>query len=590
MLFSEQRPVTIHRESGERGPILDRNGRILAMESALANISLWKPEVSDLPALCASLVAIPGLVDEDATDLAERILSAPGDFMYLRKRVDQSLRDAVAHARAEGKLPGVGIENIAARIYPEGALASHVVGFVGDDNKGLGGVELSFDRDLTAPEGERMGKQLFLTIDAEIQYRLESISRQTMKDNKAEAVMMMAMDSASGDILAWVSLPDYDPNDIRSSSADMRINRPSTWAYEPGSVFKIFSLAAILDLGGITPHDSWYCDGTYSRSAPNGETIGLSCLNRHGQVQLDQIIAYSCNVGTAYASDTVTSEALYRVIRDFGFGSRTDIPLGGESVGYLRPVDRWSLRSKPTIAIGQEIAVSALQIMQAASAIANEGILIRPRLVTKTLDATGTVTHSFPSEARRQVISKETAQTMLASLEHSLAPGGIGRRADIGDVRIGVKTGTAQLIDQTTGTYSKDDFIASCIGFIPADEPQIIVYQVVVKPKSDSIFGSIIAAPAVKEAGSFLVDVLGIQRGRSVRVKHPGTIMLSGSTVPRIGELLPDFTGLSKKQLLPLLARNDINVRIEGSGWVVRQNPEAGSPVSEGMDIILELE
>ena len=307
-------------------------------------------------------------------------------------------------------------------------------------------------------------------------------------------------------------------------------------------------------------------------------------------MSLNEIIAYSCNVGTAYASDTVTSEALYRMIREFGFGSRTDIPLGGESVGYLRPVDRWSLRSKPTIAIGQEIAVSAVQIMQAASAIANEGILIRPPLVTRALDAAGSVTRSFPSEAQRRVISKDTAQAMLNSLEHSVAPGGIGQRADIGDVRIGVKTGTAQLIDQKTGAYSKEDFIASCIGFIPADDPQIIVYQVVVKPKGDSIYGSMIAAPAVKEAGSYLVDVLGIQRGRSVRVKHPGTIMLSGGSVPRLGDVLPDFSGLSKKQLLPLLARKDLRVRIEGSGWVVRQSPEPGSPVSEGMEIVLELE
>jgi|LSQX01.1.fsa_nt_gb cell division protein FtsI (penicillin-binding protein 3) len=574
----------------ERGPILDAEGRILAMDQSLANISLWKPDVRDIPALVLALQAIPHFIDEDAIALTERIEQSASDFLYIKKRVDQKTRLLIQEAQQQGNLPGVGIEEVSGRIYPEGHLAAHIIGYVGDDNRGLGGAELAFDRDLYPTDGRQFGSQLKLTINAKIQYDLEQICRRSMVTNNAESIVMLAMNSTNGEILAWVSLPDFDPNFLRSSTDFQRINRITTLAFEPGSVFKIFSLAAVLELGGIDANTSFYCDGSYERKTASGEIIRLGCVSPHGWVKLPEIIAYSCNVGTALAADRVATDDFYRIILDFGFGQRTGIGLSGESIGYLRSPKDWSLRSKPTIAFGQEIATSPIQIMQAATAIANEGLLIKPKFVKSIVAPNGRVEKDFPSEALRQVVSKQVANTILKSLEQSVAPRGTGRRANIEDVRTGVKTGTAQIIDPKTGTYSKTDYIASCIAFYPADKPELIIYQAVVKPKGSSIHGSIISAPDVGEAADLIIDYLGIERGKSLRLEHPGTIVLKTTEALKIGDQLPDFTGMSKKQLLPLFAHQGIDLKIYGNGWVLRQFPEAGTAITEGMEIILELE
>ncbi|MDR3335341.1 MAG: transpeptidase family protein [Treponema sp.] len=566
----------------ERGPILDRNGRILAIQTRLGNISVWRPEINDLETLSRELAPI---LDISATEIKNRISSSPSDFIYLKKQVNQSTINKIEVQI--GRLRGVSIEPIMGRIYPERNLASQIIGFVGDENNGLEGIEYAFESDL-APQGEQNGKQVFLTIDANVQHILEDIAERTLIENKAEAVMLLAMDPRSGDILGSASVPGFDPNDIRSSDELSRMNRPTIWAYEPGSVFKIFSLSALMDSGIIGANTTFICNGHYERRTNLGERIIISCLGTHGTVSPREIITYSCNAGVAYASDTISATAFYDLIRNFGFGSRVGVGTAGETAGFFRPVERWSARSKPTIAMGQEISVSALQMLQAASAVANDGTLIPPRIVSRIRSSDGKTEQQYQTGPRRRVLKAASAQAMRSYMTDVTSGTGTGWRANIGDLSMAVKTGTAQITDPISGAYSDSDYIASCLAMLPADIPSLVLYLVIVKPQGPSYLGGRIAAPIIRDAAEALVDYLGIPRGKNPQITHSGSITVPAQETPVIKNTVPDLSGYSKRELLPLLLRDDLHIEMNGEGWVTHQSPPPGTPLTPNTTIILE--
>jgi cell division protein FtsI (penicillin-binding protein 3) len=429
---------------------------------------------------------------------------------------------------------------------------------------------------------------LKLTIDANIQYRLEQIAGRVLTENKAEAVMLIAMENATGNILGSASLPGFDPNNFAASPEIYRQDRTAVWAYEPGSVFKVFSMAAMLDSGSIANNSVFYCDGHYEQTTKSGERIAINCLEAHGRVSPREIIIYSCNAGAAYASDRMGAGTLNDRLSQFGFGKRTGIGHAGETAGFLRPADRWSARSKPTIAMGQEIAVSALQMLQAASAVANDGVLVPPRIIA---GRTGPGGKNIPIDipAPRRILSAETARA-LRSYMVDVGSFGTGRRANVADFPIAVKTGTAQITDPLTGAYSKTDFIASCIALFPADSPSIILYIVIVRPKGETYLGGRIAAPPIREAAEALVNYLGIPRGRNERVNHPGDVLIRSEHLPELDGYIPDFRGYSKRTLEPLLLLDEIDFHIEGNGWVVSQDPPPRTLITRGMTVRLVLE
>jgi cell division protein FtsI (penicillin-binding protein 3) len=584
---------TAAERTAERGSIFDRNGRVLAIQTRLANISAWKPDIDDFEELSREVAP---LLDMSVQEVLQRIESSSADFVYLKKNVDQGTIRAVETEREKGFLNGVGVEPVTGRIYPEGMLASTVIGFVGSDNAGLGGIEYAFDRELSAMNAEEdgtainRGSQVYLTIDANAQYILEGIANRALEENEAEAVMLIAMEPKSGEILGQASVPGFDPNNFRLSSEAARMDRPSLWAYEPGSVFKVFSLAAMLEMESAVSHVTFFCNGSYEHTTNLGETVVIGCLEVHGAVSLRDIIIKSCNAGAAYASEMVGENPFYISLENFGFGSRTGAGLPGETAGFLRPPARWSARSKPTISMGQEIAVSALQMMQAATAIANDGILVPPRIVSKVMSADGKTETPFETDPPRRVLSPETARAMRSYMVDVTSSIGTGWRANVDDLSLAVKTGTAQVIDPETRSYSETDFIASCIALLPADEPSLVIYIAIVKPKGWSYLGGQIAAPPIREAAESLVNYLGIPRGRSPQVSHSGSVRLSSEGLPDIDGYLPDFTGYSKRRLLPLLLLDEITFDIKGEGWVVRQNPPPGTPVIRGMKVELFLE
>ncbi len=575
----------------ERGAIVDRTGFALAISTNFYRVGINTKDIKDKDEFCKIMAPV---LDITESELMEKI-SRKRDYVILKKKASQAEYDEIRTTALENSFIFVNYEKIPGRIYPNDNLAAHLIGYMGDEGKGLAGIEFSqqdilyppVDKALETPE---QGKNIYLSIEANLQYKLEKIAFETMKNTQAESMMMIAADSNTGEILSYISLPSVDLNEYGSAEEYTKTNRPINDAYEPGSVFKIFTLGIVYDMHGITSNESLLCDGNYEHKLSSGETIRIKCLEHHGWLTPRDALKYSCNDVFGQISDRISDEAFIEKIRELGFGSPTGIELSAETPGNVKDPDSksWSARTKPTIAIGQEISVSALQMVQAATAIANGGVPVKLTVIHKITNKDGTVFYEHTPEYKDRVFSKATADYVLSCME-TTAKSGTGSRANIGDVAIGVKTGTAQMADKVHGGYSDTDFISSCISIFPVDNPQIILYIVVVKAKGET-YGGRIVAPVIAEAADTIIDYMGMSRGGASSLEHNGIITIPNTKEIRIGAELPDFSGLSKKDLLPLMELSNVKLNVNGSGWVTSQNPEPGTPVTENMIIELNLE
>ncbi len=573
----------------ERGSILDRNGKILAVQTTLYNIAITRSAIPDKP-LFASLVGPVCNIPED--ELLTQLNASGNDFFYLKKKISESEKNALAETVSKGRLRGIRLEPVQSRTYPENSLASHAVGFLGDDGRGLTGVEYSFQDILSPPvttkPGHHTGYNVMLTIDGALQYELEQVSRKVMEDTNAEAVVMIAAKAKTGEILAYISEPSANLNTFPDSTRSERLDRPALYAFEPGSVFKIFTLSAILDMGLVQDDELLFCDGGYKLTTGRGETISIKCLDRHGWITPRDVIRLSCNDGAAQIAERAQDRTFEEKLRAFGFGARTGIELPGETTGLFAPASTWSLRSKPTIAIGQELSVSALQMVEAATALANDGTRLKLTLLSRLYTSDGLLAFEQRRQELGPVISERTAALMLDYM-HTTSETGTGTRASVGDVPMAVKTGTAQMLDSETGSYSTTDFISSCMGIFPADNPEIIIYLAIVKPVGET-YGGRIAAPVISTASNIIIDQMGLGRAQATSVRHSGIIPLPPNRPVTIGKVIPDLTGVSKRMLMSLLERTDITVAIHGDGYVIEQNPPPGTPVEKGITLELWLE
>jgi cell division protein FtsI (penicillin-binding protein 3) len=579
----------------ERGAILDRRGRILAITTRHQDVSAWAPGITD-PRGTAELLG--PILSMDAAALQDGWRRRPG-YSVIKRRLSGEESAAIAALRGQGKLAGIRLEDGYGRMYPEGRLASTLIGTVGMDNTGLEGIEYTFNDELAPqPVGTDRdtvyGSQVVLTIDAAVQHRVERVARAAFQSTRADSMMVLVLDADTAEVLSWVSLPDFDPNEVQTGSSTAGrselADRPVTMAFEPGSVFKVFSIASLLELGTIDSSSTFTCRGYYEQPLTDGSSIRIGCIREHGVVDARRILQYSCNAGAAYASDTATNDAFAAALARFGFGRATGVPLPGESAGLLAPVAKWSARSKPTIAFGQEVSASALQMAAAAVAIADGGTLLEPMVVGRIVSPDGKVVKAFSRKPLWEAVSARTARQVLDMMESATGEGGTARRAAIEGLRISAKTGTAQVTDPATGKYSESDFIASMLGIFPTDDPEVVVYVVIQNPRGESYFGSTIAAPVFRDVALELVDALGIPRDGEPGKSRTGTVDVSVPLAVVITDVMPDLAGTAKRLLLPLLARDDLQVVLRGSGTVVRQDPPPGTPVTAGMRIFLELE
>ena len=576
----------------QRGSIVDRNGKPLAVQTNFYHVGVTPHLVRNKAQFADDVSGPLGMESSDIMRILEQ--NSAASFVYLKKKITQTAYAELKKITDAKGYVYVNYDRIPGRIYPENALASQLIGYMGDDGKGLAGIEYSMQSYLQPSEKdgnakESQEKNVYLTIDANLQYKLEEIARDTMRTTQAESMMLIAADAKNGEILSYISLPSANLNEYSYASVAETVDRPAMEAYEPGSVFKIFTVSVACDQGLIRPDDSFLCDGMYERRIKGGEAVRIKCLDRHGWLTARDALKYSCNDVLGQISDRISDDDFIAKIRALGFGQRTEIELPGETYGSVKDSDSalWSVRSKPTIAIGQEISVSALQMVQAATAIANKGIPLKLTLVKRITNKDGSVFYEHTTVPKERVLKQSTAEYVLSCME-TTATSGTGSRARLNDISLGVKTGTAQMASKSGG-YSTTDFLSNCMAIFPVEDPQIILYIVVEKANGETYAGRIVA-PVIAKAADEIIDYLGMSRGDAASLEHSGKISISAARPIILGKKLPDFTGFSKRDIMNLVNSNGIQVKINGSGWVKSQNPAPGTPVSENMIIELNLE
>jgi cell division protein FtsI (penicillin-binding protein 3) len=595
MIFTPQSsaPDSITLPVVERGPILDRNGKILAISTRLDSVAAWIPDVVE-PKNSAELLA--RILEVPYEGILSRLENNTG-FVFIERKITPTESEAVQDLKEEGKLAGINLIPEFGRNYPEQTLASHVIGYVGVDNIGLDGIEYTFNNVLSPQavstvqeQQEVLGNQVFLTLDINIQNVIEESARRAYEENEADAVYVVVLEATTGEILGYCGIPNFDPNEYNRYDGNALKNLPLVRAFEPGSVFKIFSISSFLQLGGLGADQEFFCGGIYKMDLPDGQTIEIRDLASHGWVNAQKILKYSCNVGAALASEQVGEEEFHRMLVLFGFGKPTDLPLPGESAGILADPARWSARSKATIAFGQEMSVSSLQIVQAATVFANRGLILKPHIVRKIVSPQGETIRDVEREPLREVLSPEIAQQVLEMMETATEDGGTARRGRVEGVRVSAKTGTAEVLDPETGKYSEKHFVASYLGILPTEDPQAIIYVVIDYPKGRAYYGSQIAAPVFKETAEWLVDYLGIRRSGASVVQHSGSVRIRLPEPLQVDSEMPELLGMPKRLLLPLFQQGEFDVRMKGEGYVVAQDPPPGTQLKPGMVIELYLE
>lgn len=592
LAFTPVSSIVSSAPSVQRGSIVDRNGKPLAVQTNFYHVGVTPHLVRNKAQFADDVSGPLGMESSDIMRILEQ--NSAASFVYLKKKITQTAYAELKKITDAKGYVYVNYDRIPGRIYPENALASQLIGYMGDDGKGLAGIEYSMQSYLQPSEKdgnakESQEKNVYLTIDANLQYKLEEIARDTMRTTQAESMMLIAADAKNGEILSYISLPSANLNEYSYASVAETVDRPAMEAYEPGSVFKIFTVSVACDQGLIRQDDSFLCDGMYERRIKGGKAVRIKCLDRHGWLTARDALKYSCNDVLGQISDRISDDDFIAKIRALGFGQRTEIELPGETYGSVKDSDSalWSVRSKPTIAIGQEISVSALQMVQAATAIANKGIPLKLTLVKRITNKDGSVFYEHTAVPKERVLKQSTAEYVLSCME-TTATSGTGSRARLNDISLGVKTGTAQMASKSGG-YSTTDFLSNCMAIFPVEDPQIILYIVVEKANGETYAGRIVA-PVIAKAADEIIDYLGMSRGDAASLEHSGKISISAARPIILGKKLPDFTGLSKRDIMNLVNSNGIQVKINGSGWVKSQNPAPGTPVTENMIIELNLE
>jgi len=502
---------------GERGTIYDANHREMALSIDVTSIVAYPPNIED-PA--ATSEALNRALEIDVNLLKQR-LTSDRSFVWVKRKVTPK---EVKDVKTLG-LKGIDFMPEHKRFYPNKTLAAQALGFSGIDGYGLEGIEYYYDSYLKGStcrvrvledafkrgfDAEKnvmpncSGNNLILTIDYNIQYLAERALEEASVKFNAKSGMAIVMSPKTGAILAMAHYPFFNPNSFEEFERDLWRNRSITDLFEPGSTMKIFGACAAIEFGGCSPDTIFFCENGKYRIGKNV----VRDTHSYGWLSLQQIIKFSSNIGSIKVGEIIGPEYLYKTFRSFGFGEKTGIDCPGETSGSLSHYNRWAKIDAGVISFGQGVAVSALQLITAASAIANDGVLMAPYIVQAITDQNGRLIKSSSPRKVRRVVSLETARTVKKMMGSVTTEGGTGVNAALEGYSVCGKTGTAQKIDEK-GTYSDEKYIASFLGFIPAEDPEIAILVVIDEPRGNH-FGSIVAAPAFKRIAHETVNYMNI--------------------------------------------------------------------------------
>jgi cell division protein FtsI (penicillin-binding protein 3) len=503
--------------SGKRGNIYDRNQRAMAVSIDVASIAAYPARITDIEETAKKLAVILKL---DTRKIRQK-LALDRSFVWIKRKTTARETQMVK----ELKLAGIGFVPEFNRFYPNKTLAAQALGFTGLDGKGLEGIEFYYNRQLKGVESKitifedalgngfksenrqlarNSGHNLVLTIDSNIQYITESTLIEAVNQFSASSAMAIVMQPRTGAILALAHFPTINPNSYLTFNRPLWRNRAITDPFEPGSTMKIFSAAAALESGNIKYNDIFYCEnGAYK--------IGKNVVHdssKHGWLSLQQIIKFSSNIGAIKIGEKVGAKTLYQTFRNFGFGAKSGIDCPGETTGSLSHYSSWSEIDIGAISFGHGIAVSAVQLITAVSAIANDGILMKPHIVMEISDQNGQPVKRFKPQPVRRVISARTAGIVKKILQTVTTKGGTGVNAALDRYSVGGKTGTARKLDET-GKYSDSMHVASFVGFTPVDKPEIAVLVIIDEPQ-ENYYGGIVAAPVFKKIAQQTLNYLNV--------------------------------------------------------------------------------
>ena len=603
--LAEKQHLKVVQLTPSRGAIFDSTNSALAVSIEMDSLYAEPRNMENIPEAAARLAPVIGMTKEE---LARKMRGNKG-FVWLARR----LTPEVASAVRQLDIDGIGFAKEPKRFYPNAEIGSHVVGFTGLDPEGLEGVERKFDSTLLGNTGfmvtERdalgrdigtrgmmmksasTGQSLALTIDKNIQYIAEKELAAAVETSKGKGGIAIVMDPQTGKILAMANYPTFNPNSFAKSPPAALRNRAISDSFEPGSTMKVFLIAAALEEKVVKPEDGFNCEnGSYNIG---GRTIHDT--HKYGRLSVGDILKHSSNIGAAKIGARLGPERLYGYLRGFGFGKKSNIDLPGEVAGYLRNKSQWYGVDLATISFGQGLSISAIQLASAMSVIANGGNLMQPYVVDRILDSEGNPVKQFSPLVKQQVVSPETARTVAKMMEGVAAEGGTGTSASVDGFKVAGKTGTAQKADPVTKGYSHDKRTASFVGFVPADQPRLTILVVVDEPKT-SPYGGVVAAPAFSAIAKQSLCYLRVPPNQPLKNK-PGVIEakkdapMSEDASEDTEEITPysqhlsglvmaNFRGMSMRQVLQMMEKRGLNIRLIGSGRVIEQSPPPGRKIT----------
>ena len=591
-----------------RGAIIDRNGRELAVSTMTKSLYVDPNHVEDPQALAADLAPLIEKTEQDVLD----DIAVGGGFVWVKRRMEQSEYEAVrALIKEKGYSTCLGFRDEAKRYYPNDVLAANVLGFVGTDDKGLDGVEQALDsllkgeikeKYLTTDRRDRpildsifsssrryrgdYCKTVELTIDSGIQFIVEQELDRAVAENQPKSITCVVMNPKTGEVLAMASRPSYNPNKFWDYKPEVWKNRAVSFIYEPGSTFKSVVAGAALQEQVVTPNQVFVDPGYVMVS---GRRIQNWSGTSFGTVTFTDVVKQSLNTGFAQVGLRLGADKITDYAKKFGFGEATGIDLPAEESGILFDPEQMRDSDIATMSIGQSIAVTPLQLVTAMSAIANDGVLLKPHIVKSIRNADGSVYEERGPQEVRRTIESATDKTLVGLLEQVVASGG-GAKAGVKGYRIAGKTGTAQKIREDGAGYMEGRYIASFCGFAPVEDPQLTVLVMIDDPSQGNYYGGQIAAPVAGEIFAQLLRYKHIEPSsdpfEDMDKKHKEKESQPAvKTAPPGKQIMPDLSGMSIREVSQKLGELGIGMNIQGTGLSTGQSIPANTVVDPGTSV-----